>query len=944
MQTLIHRYQSIDALQAFIKQVLTSSPNVSSKNVLLQVFSGLQDQTQLVTLLKLIKEAIPSVVIIGASTGGEINQDQISDGEILFVFSVFEQTQLYPFYASDLTNQAGQQIATQANDLGAKCAILFGNPLTGQPQDFLDGIAEKSPGLVISGGNASDLSPFLRIFIIDGTHCHQQGMVGVLLVNPNLEVHQDYVLNWTDVGPMMTVTDCDDQGTIFSLNDQPVAEVYQTYLGQDILDNLPESAMEFPLLKQQGDFKVGRSMVVASKQDGFRYAGVFQKGDQVRFGIADINSIVTQAADKAKTIYEYYPIESIFIYSCTARRSLLGEHIQTELQALSQLAPTAGFFTYGEYFTHQKTSLLLNLTTTFLTLSEHKQLTKTTTPNFNLYPALTKTSTIRALNHLNQVVLEQLDAYTASLEQYKQALDQSSIVTKTDMTGRITYVNEAFEVISGYRAEEVLGKNHNVLRHPDMPSSVFADLWQTIQSKQVWRGVIQNLKKDGTSYYVKTVIVPILDLDQNISEYISIRSDVTDLIEQAEIIKSQRLDDLTKLPNRLQLFDDIANYQCEQLGILDIKGFRFINQYYGFEFGDNLIQQFAEMLLTLCDGDHLVLYRLQTDVFVVRPKRLTLQKQITPFQEKMLAIQKEIGLQSFNIKGIEIDVDVEIGIGQGANHLLRMAETALYQAKHNGHHSEVATVVQDSDATKTHMAWLEKLKRALKEDRVVNYYQPITNPLDPTDIKFEALVRLIDEDGSVVSPFYFLEIAKQSRYYAQLTQVVVRKAVQFINQTGFQVSVNLSILDIEDPVIRQYLLEQLAQAGHGKLTFELTESESIKDYQVVLDFIDEVKVLGAQIAIDDFGSGYSNFSYLMNMQADYLKIDGSIIKHILEDENSWLVATSIVDIANKLGIKVVAEYVSDEAIQQKLLGYHACYLQGFHLGAPVSLEDILSHC
>lgn len=934
MQTLIHRYQSLDSLHTFLQQIPSNEAHL-----LLQVMAGDQNQQHISSILTYIQKAFPEVVIIGASTSGEIYQGQISDGELVLVFSVFEETQLVSFYEAELTQESGHRIASQADALGAKCAILFGNTLTGQPQAFLDGIAEKSPGLVVSGGNAGDLDQFQRTFVIHGADCYEHGITGVLLVNPNLQVHQDSIFDWTAVGPAMTVTGCDKDGLVSHLNDQPISDVYQTYFGKEILEDLPVSAMEFPLLKQQEDFEIGRSMVAASKESGFRYAGVFNQGDQVRFGVADISSILHKAQEKVEYIYQNCPIESIFIYSCTARHAFLDDHIEAEMQALNQLSPSAGFFTYGEYYSYHQHPILLNLTTTFLVLSEHKQIRRQPAPNFDLTSHVERTSTIRSLNHLNRKVLEELDEHTASLEQYKQALDQTAIVSKADITGRITYVNEAFEQVSGYSAEEVIGKNHNILRHPDMPSSVFADLWQTIQSKKVWRGVIQNIKKNGTSYYVKSVIVPILDLEQNITEYISIRSDVTDLIRQAEIIKSHRLDDLTGLPNRIQLFEDIEQSQCEQLGILDIKGFRFINQYYGFEFGDSLIQKLSVVLEELCERYNLVLYRLQTDVFVVRPKRLKSRKQKKPFESKMQLLQNKIGLHKFTIQDVEVDVDVEIGIGKGEEHLLKMAETALYQAKHHVNQAGVVVVSQDTDSTKTHMAWLQKLKNALDEDRVVNYYQAIVNPLDPNDIKYEALVRLIDDDGTVVSPFHFLDAAKQSRYYVQLTQVVVKKAVEFINRTGYQASVNLSIVDIEDPRIRQYLLDQLSEVSPGKLTFELTESESISDYQVVQDFIDQAKALGAEIAIDDFGSGYSNFSYLVNMKADYLKIDGSIIKEILADDNSWLVASSIVDIANKLGIKVVAEYVSNEAIKQKLLDYQVSYLQGFHLGEPKPLED-----
>ncbi len=126
---------------------------------------------------------------------------------------------------------------------------------------------------------------------------------------------------------------------------------------------------------------------------------------------------------------------------------------------------------------------------------------------------------------------------TQLLSEYKRVVDASSIVSKTDLKGVITYVNDQFCKISGYSKEELIGKPHNIVRHPNMPKEAFEDLWSTIKDKKIWRGVVENLKKDGSSYFVKATIIPILDENDNIVEYIGLREDITDLIEQEKEIE-----------------------------------------------------------------------------------------------------------------------------------------------------------------------------------------------------------------------------------------------------------------------------------------------------------------------------------------------------------------------------------------------------------------------
>lgn len=928
MKTLIHRYQSAPDLTQFLSQ-----PEFDQEQILLQVFSGELDSKHLTSLLQQILNLRPHIVIIGASTSGEIYQSEVRDGDIVLAFSIFNETQLVSFYQTDLSFSAGQQLAQQALKLNARCAILFADTLQGQPQNLLEGLAQNAPDLIIAGGNAGDHNRFKHTLVIHQQHCYQQGLVGVFLINDDLIIHQDYVLNWTSIGRSMMVTRCEGS-VIYELDNTPIIEVYKRYLGDEVAQSLPASIMEFPLIKNLNGLEVGRSAVAVTDEGGLVFAGSFNPGDQVRFGIADIETILHQANDKALSSAINYPIESVFIYSCTARRSFLKQHIEAELSALSQLAPTAGFFTYGEFYHHERCNELLNITTTFLTLAENKQ-NKVSLPELNQPHFLANVSTLRSLTHLSNVTTAELKSSLQFLEQYKIALDQTAIVSKTDPQGRITYVNQAFENITGYSAAEVMGKNHHLLRHPEMPKDVFTDLWQTIKSKKVWRGTIKNRKKNGQTYYVQSVIVPILDDQNQIVEYISIRNDVTDLIMKERMIEEQRRDKLTGLPNRRQLLIDIENHHSNQLALLDIKHFKSFNDFYGFDFADQILITFADWLKHQCYERGFSLYRISGDRFAILPEQ-GVNAQL--FSDTLQTLKHQIHQQSFNVESAPIELDVMFGIGKGRRYQLQLAETALGQAKKRALSEAIPIEEEGVSAALEHLFWLHKLRDALNEGRIVNFYQPIVNPQDPTELKYEALVRLIERDGQVVSPFQFLDIAKKSRYYAQITRVVYQNALAVANTTGANISINLSIEDIENDEVRLYVLEQLADLKQGRITFEITESESIRDYSVMHQFILDAKTRGAQIAIDDFGSGYSNFSYLVEMQADYLKIDGSIISKILDDRNSLLVAESIIDIAKKLGIKVVAEFVSDQAIAQKLREYGVEFYQGYYFGAPGALD------
>ena len=235
--------------------------------------------------------------------------------------------------------------------------------------------------------------------------------------------------------------------------------------------------------------------------------------------------------------------------------------------------------------------------------------------------------------------------------------------------------------------------------------------------------------------------------------------------------------------------------------------------------------------------------------------------------------------------------------------------------------------------------WVEKLHLALSENRIIAHYQPIYNYKTGKIEKYEALMRLI-EDGKVIYPNEYLNIAKKTRIYPELTYKMVEKVISKFSTIDKEFSINLSIEDLMNEELMSFLYDFAEQKDvFEKMVLEIVESEEIEDSTSVTKLLKIFKDRGCKIAIDDFGSGYSNYDYLIKLQADFIKIDGSIIKHLLEDEKAQTLVKSIVSFAKKSDIKVIAEFVSSKELDDMLRKMDIDYAQGFYHGKP--MEELL---
>jgi len=519
------------------------------------------------------------------------------------------------------------------------------------------------------------------------------------------------------------------------------------------------------------------------------------------------------------------------------------------------------------------------------------------------------------------------------LNEYKKAVDESSIVTKTNIDGIITYVNDEFCRTTGFSREEVLGKSHNILRHPQNPNSLFERLWKTILDKRIWRGVIKNRKKNHKTYYVKSTIVPILDYNGEIKEFMAIRYDVTDLVLQEKKIKVQTTDHMTQLPNRQKLLEDLEEEKLLKLAIINVEKFKEINEYYGFDVGDRLLVELSNILSKQLSAYQTRLYKLPGDEFAILADN-SISKD--SFRKLIKDILKVIRIYNFQIDSFRFTIRAISGASMQKNYFIN-AEMATNHAKIIG--KEFVFFDENIDIKKKlidNVNWTHKLKEAIEDDRIVVFVQSINSNSSENIKKYECLVRMLDTDGTVISPSQFLTVSKRSRLYPMITKIVIQKAVSYFKDKDGYFSINLTLEDILNDEIVDFLKQKINKYdGLGnRLIIEIVEDEGIENYNEVSAFIENMKFLGCKIAIDDFGTGYSNFDYLMKLNVDFIKIDGSIIKNIAHDYNAKIVTELIVDFAKRLNIQTIAEFVYNEEVYETVKTMGVDFSQGYFLGKP----------
>lgn len=396
---------------------------------------------------------------------------------------------------------------------------------------------------------------------------------------------------------------------------------------------------------------------------------------------------------------------------------------------------------------------------------------------------------------------------------------------------------------------------------------------------------------------------------------------------------------LTNLPNRNAYKLAISSFVSPVAFLVNIDHFKHINDFYGFGVGDSILSEYADFLKRKLDDlcPKANLYYLGADEFIAvlelgqtNDKEL-LHKQIA---ENIIIATKN---NKFYYREIEISIRVSIGISRG-DRLLEKADMVLKYIKREARLSylEFHENLNLRLLMESNFKILQFLKAAVDQDLVEPFFQPIFNNSNNKVYKYECLARVKNEKGQYVLPADFFKVAKETIYYREITRKILQKSFQKFSENQFSFAINISIEDILDYTINDNIEELFLKYPNiaHRLTFEILESEEIRNYQQVVHFISRMKKFGCKFAVDDFGSGYSNFAHLLGLQVDYLKIDGSLIHDIDKNKNSRLVVETIVNFSNITGIQTVAEFVHSKEIYYTIKEIGIDYSQGFYLGKP----------
>ncbi len=471
-----------------------------------------------------------------------------------------------------------------------------------------------------------------------------------------------------------------------------------------------------------------------------------------------------------------------------------------------------------------------------------------------------------------------------------------------DLNGRYLYANNA--ICNGLliaTPDEVIGKTDIffALREREKYKDnknwhTFGELCtntdlETIKSMKPLR-FLENGNIQGKMTYLEVDKAPFFDENKNLIGVIGTARDITE-----EILLKERneylmyFDQLTSLPNRQKIILDIENKKAKSSIVFNIDDFKEVNDFFGTNNADKILQDIALRFI-------------------------------------------KYGYTAYRIDG-------DVGIAKSDEKLLTKVDIAVNNAKTSNNHICIYEESKNiEERYKENIELATQIKEAILGNRIICHYQPLLNIENSEIYSYESLVRLIDNKGNSLAPYKFLDFSKKIKLYSSITKIVVTQACKTFQNRDENFSINLSVDDIKDLETVDFILKTIKETNTSRrVTFEILESEGIENYQEVISFINQIKSLGARIAIDDFGTGYSNFEHLLRLDVDYIKIDGSLIKNIVTDDKHRLIVETIVSFARRIGIKTVAEFVSDEKILQTIKEIGISCAQGYHIGKPETL-------
>ena len=544
------------------------------------------------------------------------------------------------------------------------------------------------------------------------------------------------------------------------------------------------------------------------------------------------------------------------------------------------------------------------------------------------------------------------------LRKLSLSVEQSAdLVLITDRDGKIEYVNKAVEDVMGYTRDEFIARGMEVLQSEQPDGKLYREMWNTVLSGYSFQAEFTLRRKNGEQVILEEVVTPITDVRGTVTHALVTATDVTPVkVMQDKLAYLTSYDDLTGLPNR-SLFADRLNRDRARaskgtgamaLLAIDIDRFKYINEIYGLEAGNKVLQQVAESLSVSVSKDDTV-GRLGSDEFGIILHDIRKPSDVILFVKMIMKNVPQIIMSG----GEEISVTLDVGIsmypddGKDAHTLMKNADIALSKAKAQGRNN-FQFYTPDMNIGVSEIVFMERrLQDALRKKEYVLTYQPYCFLSSGRMAGTEALLRWKNDEFGLVSPVKFIPMLEDTGMIIDVGKWVLQTACDQIRAwdraaAPLPVSVNLSFSQFRHEYLAETVEKTIKACGidPSRLTLEITESIFMEDQDLTIATLNRLKSIGVSIAIDDFGTGYSSLSYLKKFPVDFVKIDQSFINDVAVDPDATSLVAAIITMAHSLGLKTIAEGVETED-QGKILRLLKCDMaQGFYFSRAISPQEI----